>query len=349
MTEKYHDELVKLYKNTTKTEQHKNYDSDDKCVGSKGTKFEGKEVGKYSYVNVSTWPKTEETRKGVFTKHRYENRIKASDVSLFNLSQITDEEADTLGLFHYPEDIDKYKCPVFLGGDISEKSQDMFNRLNAKYGPSKQFRLWVLVFENKPMSIAYQQENYWVKGNKNELVICIGINNKKEIEWSHSFSWANSNILTAETESKVLDMYEYTIETKSGMKLPAAIPLNTKLKENISSVTGIDTAYLPPVIPIKNLGISQDDITKVVKSSSPVLNDRTLEEYYKYLDKNLKKFQRRSFSDFFYLKVEPKRKHIILIYILSFVVSLGLNLFFVSNDIRNDDDDDKYKHHYRRY
>jgi len=46
-------------------------------------------------------------------------------------------------------------------------------------------RLWVLVFEDKPSFIAKYQENYWVRRNMNEFVICIG---KKDtiIQWGRS-------------------------------------------------------------------------------------------------------------------------------------------------------------------
>ena len=351
MTEHYYDELVALFgTETKKIDKHKNHNARDRCVRSKGTKYQGQKVGTYSYVNVTNWDKSERARRGIFTKHRYENRIKAADLSLFNMSVITEVEADSIGLYKLPNKIDKYHCPVFLGGNISEENQTLYRRLNAKFGPSNEFRLWVLVYENKPQSVAHYQENYWVKGNKNELVICIGVNDKKEIQWVHSFSWAKSNKLTAEAKSKVLDMYEYTVETTEGMKLPIAIPLNTKLKENIALVTGIDTSYLPPVLPIKGMGLNQEDIVKVVKSPTPVLNDRTLKEYYEYLDDNLKKFKRRSFSEFYYLKVEPKRKHTILVYIMAFVVSIGLNLFFSMNNINDkpNNRNNRYRSGYRR-
>lgn len=344
MTEKYHDELVKLYgttKNVIKTRN--NHSSNSKCSGSDGTKFQGQRVGRTSNVYKTNWNKIEDTRKGVFTKHKYENRIKSADITLFDISLVTDEEADSLGLFDYPEKIDKYKCPVFLGGNVSEETQDVFRRLNAKFGPSNQFKLWILVFENKPLSIAHMQENYWVKGNKNELIVCIGINDKKEITWSHSFSWATSNILTVEVKAEVMNLFEYTIETKTGQKLPAAIPLNTETKKMVSEMTGLDTNMLPPVLPLGKLGITANDVSRVVKSKSPMFNDATLYEYYKYLDDNLNKFTRREFAEFSYLKVEPKRMHIILIYILALVVSVGLNLWFSMNDL-NDKDNNR-----RRY
>ena len=347
MSERYHDELVALYgtgKKVTKT--RKNHSASSRAAGSRGTKFEGTRVGKTSNVFATKWPRSEETRKGVFTKHRYENRIKASDLSIFNIPVVTEHEADSTGLIKYPENIDKYTCPVILGKNVSDDTQDLFRRLNAKFGPSDSLRLWILVFENKPAITATYQENYWVKGNKNELVICVGVNGE-EIQWAHSFSWAHSGTLTAETAQKMLDLYEYRAKLKTGQTMPYVIPLTGKVKETIGNATGIDTTYLPPVLP---MGITQENIQEVTKSKTPVLNARTWHAYYEYLDQNLERFSRRSFEEFSYIKVEPKTWHVVLIYILAILISGGINIW-VSNNEFHDKPQKRYGYnsHYRRY
>jgi hypothetical protein len=83
------------------------------------------------------------------------------------------------------------------------------------------------------------------------------------------------------------------------------------------------------------LPIGSDKVKETKKSSSPVFNERTLDEYYRYLDANLNRFERRSFEEFSYIKVEPKTHHIIIIYILALIVSVGLNLW-LSNNEHND-------------
>lgn len=341
LTEHQYDSIKVLFgRGRTVINSHSNYDSGDRCVGSKGTKFEGKRVGETSYDWGTNWPGTDVTRKGYFTIHKYENRIKASDLSLFNISVVTEEEADSMGLYKYP-DISKggwfsgtgdgIYFPTILGKNISKQTQENFGKLNAKFGPSDSLRLWVLVFDNKPASIAAYQENYWVKGNQNELIICIGTKGE-EITWSHSFSWALSGDLTAEVTQKVLDLYTVTIETKAGQKLPIAIPINTKMKEIISEGTGIDTALLPPVLP---LNILKTDIIKTTRSKTPVLNEQTWLEYYNYLNKNLQKFNRRHFEEFSYIKVVPKTWAVILLYILALGISIGVNLWTFTNEFND--------------
>lgn len=342
ISEHLYDSLLYVWStNRQIVKTYKNHDSRDKAVGSKGTKFEGTRVGVESYVYRVKWDNKDHTRKGVFTKHKYENRIKASDLSIFNIAVVTEEEADSMGLYEYPEDWDIFNSPVFLGPDVSPKSQELFRKLNAKFGPSNQLRLWILIFEDKPAITAQYQENYWVKGNKNELVICIG-KKGKDIQWAHSFSWALSGTLTAETAQKVLEMYEYTVTTDDNRRLPVALPIVTKpLKQVMSDGTGIDTSMIPPVLP---LPVPKQNITNITKSTEPVFTEQTLKAYYDYLNNNLHRFERRSFEEFSYVKVDPKPKHIIIIYVLALLVSLGVNLWAYNNDIH-----DKEDHRYSRY
>ena len=339
MSEHLYDSLLVVFGNKKSVfNSHKNYDSKDKAVYSKGSKFEGTRVGSISYVYQAQWPGTtsnllsDATRKGVFTKHRYENRIKATDLSLFNIPIVTSEQADSMGLFNYPESVDKFYMPTILGQNVSPTVQANFTKLNAKFGPSNELRLWVLVFEDKPAITATYQENYWVKGNKNELVICIG-KKGQEIQWAHAFSWGLNGTLTSEVTSKVLELYQYTVTTDDGQRLPIALPIvHTSLKNVISEVTGIDTAMLPPVLP---LPVNREKITKTEKSKTPVLTEQTWIAYYDYLNENLGKFERRSFEEFSYLKVSPKRWQVILIYILAFLISGGLNIWVSTNEVKD--------------
>jgi hypothetical protein len=39
--------------------------------------------------------------------------------------------------------------------------------------------------------IASRQRDYWAGGNKNEVVMCLGIS-KGKIEWARGFGWADS-------------------------------------------------------------------------------------------------------------------------------------------------------------
>lgn len=336
ISEKLHDELVLQFK-TKKTvvDSHRNHSSRDRCVGSRGTKFEGKRVGEISYVYKTMWNNSDDTRKSYTSRHTYVNKIKASDLTIFNISLVNETQVDSMGLFRYPEHkkstwygktTNGFEYPTILGGNVSKEIHEKYRRLNGKFGVSNQLRLWVLVFENKPMSIAQYQENYWMKGNKNELVICIG-KKGNEILWSHAFSWAHSDILTVEVKNKVLELYTYK-DSIVKRNLPKVLPIDKKIKENVLGEAGKN---LPDVLPIPKQ-FDGDTIIRI-KSSYPVLTEETWNELYVYLNENLHRFKRRSFKEFDYLTVEPSKGAVIFIYIFALLISIGTNIWVINNDI----------------
>lgn len=351
ITEKQHDELVRQFK-TRKTvvETHVNHDSRDYAVGSKGTKFEGKRVGEVSNVYRTLWNGSDNTRKAYTSQHSYENRVKASDLSIFNISVINEEQADSMGLFKYPAyeggglfgTTKGLDYPTILGGKVSKATQEKFKRLNGKFGVSNQLRLWVLVFENKPMSIADYQENYWVKGNKNELIVCIG-KKGNEILWSKAFSWAHSAELTAAVQNEVMNLYTYR-DSVVKRNLPVIIPVTKDIKDKVLGKAG---EKLPNIIPVPQLA-NADTVIKV-KSAYPMLTEKTWDDFYVFLNQNLNQFKRRSFKEFDYLTVEPSTGAVIFIYIFALIIAVAVNHWVISNEIygedTNDNINDRWKHH----
>lgn len=196
ISEGYFEKLTKQFGSLKVVDsQRENYDADDECVGSRGTKFEDKAVGNYSYVLRSDWKRTDATRQPVASEHNYKNKVKASNVSVFNIKVVTPEDVKRYGLYDYPKmQNNPFTYPTILGGGVSEKTQENFRKLNGKFGPTNEVRIWVLVFENKPEVVGNYQENYWVRGNMNEVVICIGKNGSK-IQWTNVFSWGTNEKL----------------------------------------------------------------------------------------------------------------------------------------------------------
>ena len=340
ITEKQHDELVKQFgtKRTSINSRH-NYAPRDEGHGCDGTKFANRRVGNTSYTYQTSWDGTDATRKAYTSEHSYENKIKASDLTIFNISLVNKAKADSMGLFDYPEHqsggffsmTNGLDYPTILGGKVSEAVQEKFRKLNGKFGVSNQMRLWVLVFENKPSMIAQYQENYWVRGNMNELVVCIGVKGN-EIQWSHAFSWAKSDELTAAVKNAVINLYTYrdTVVKKGS----PVIPVTDKLKKTLGGVG----KNLPNVLPIGN---QEKYDTLKIKSTYPMLTDKTWDDLSLYLNKNLGRFERRSFKEFDYLTVEPSKGAIIFVYILALIISLAVNFWVVSNEIYDNDGEKK--------
>ncbi|MFA5152090.1 MAG: hypothetical protein WC554_06000 [Clostridia bacterium] len=268
----------------------RNYNTKDKATSSRGTKFENKPVGINSFNWSVAWRGEDSTLISVATSHTYINKIKSSDLSKFDMKRIKRKEADTLHLFKYPKLDDKLNYPTILS-DVSIISSDVqtkFQRLNGKFGPKNELRLWVLVFNNHNPNIAKLQEDYWVRGNMNELVVCIGVNKEKQVEWAYAFSWTKNNKLINDVENKV-----------------------------------------------EHMGI---------------LNDSTWNDYYKYLNTNLSTFQRRDFAkEFSYLTVEPKGWHIIVIFIVALLASIGINIWVVKNEFEVVEPESDYENERKKY
>lgn len=349
ITEKQYDKLVAQF-DTRKTaiEFHNNYAPRDRCISSKGTKFKGKHVGQISYIYKTSWGGQDETRKAYTSQHTYENRVKASDLTIFNISMVNEEQADNLGLFRYPEQkksswfgkTNGLEYPTILGGNVSEKTQENFRKLNGKFGKSNQLRLWILVFENKPASIAQYQENYWVRGNKNELVVCIG-KKGNEIQWSYAFSWGHSAELTAAVQNEVMNLYIYR-DNIVGNKTDV-VPVTGEVKNKIFGEVG---EKLPEVVLISTP--NNDNIIQI-KSSTPVLTEKTWDDFYKYLNANLHKFKRREFKEFSYLTVEPSVGAVIFIYVFALLISVGINLWIINNEYTDDSDNNNRKRNKNYY
>ena len=192
----------------------KNNDPKSKATNSRGTKFEGKYVGATSYNYIVNWKGEDSTLIPVVTSHRYINKVKSSDLSKFDMKKIRNKEADTLHLFKYPNVKDHFNYPTILSDiPITPSIQEKFQRLNGKFGPKNELRLWILVFNNHNPNIAKLQEDYWVRGNMNELVVCIGVNNQRKIEWTDAFSWTKNTSLINGVEEEAGNMRFLTDDT----------------------------------------------------------------------------------------------------------------------------------------
>lgn len=121
----------------------------------------------------------------------YENRIQASS-SIFKFEELDTTTVKFHGLFEYPEYYADYKSHCVLGYNSS--CIDFYaNQRNALIGKSKELKVYFLVFKDKSQKSVLLQEQYWKGGNKNEAVICIGIDSKNNITWSHVFSWSDES------------------------------------------------------------------------------------------------------------------------------------------------------------
>ena len=141
----------------------------------------------------------------VFTQtHRYRNPIKNSNSPLRG-QRIKKAEADALGLFKYP-DIKSQKQEAFLvapdlyyTGDLKDTDLEL-QHLNGFCGADHQIHVFMLLFPAKEGSlIALKQRDYWKGCNKNEFVVCLGVQGNA-VEWCETLSWMDDPTLDKEVK-----------------------------------------------------------------------------------------------------------------------------------------------------
>lgn len=143
----------------------------------------------------SVWNGNELDTQTVTYKHPYVNPIKNSH-SIFRTEKITKERAKELGLYRYPK-IKGWEQEVVRSGDHFPWRQNFeevlaeFQRLNAFCGQDWQIHVFVLIFDANlhGVEIVEYQRAYWEGGNKNEFVVCLGVDDNNQVVWSNSFSW----------------------------------------------------------------------------------------------------------------------------------------------------------------
>jgi len=119
-----------------------------------------------------------------------------------------------------------------------------------------------LFFYNKSRSIVKEQQSYWLGGNKNEMILCFGVDSvSKKLQWTDAFSWSDKpsfevNFRSFYTSKDRVNLYELSDWAQN------AIPQYWKRKEFKDfdyieiNLTGNQMMWLFIIIMIVNIGIS---------------------------------------------------------------------------------------------
>ena len=147
------------------------------------------------------WNGKRETIYTITIPNSYRNKVKASN-SIFNFEKISKKEAKQLGLFEYPNIIELDQNPILNKTNVyfTKNEIDAVKYVNGFYGGKKQFRTYILLFnQSDGIEKANKQQSYWQGGNKNELVVCFGIKPDKTVDWCYAFSWEDSQKMAIKT------------------------------------------------------------------------------------------------------------------------------------------------------
>lgn len=162
---------------------------------------------------VTTWPKTWETAEPIAEAHTYENRTQCS--STIRFQKVTKEDVKNYGLFEYPTFFGGYEVVTILdqSGVYHRKADQYWRYLNGKLGPKRMLRMWVLVFRDQPRDVMYMQQGYWMNGNKNEFIFCIGADKSGKVLWGDVISWTEVEELKIEARDRLEAMTEVNDES----------------------------------------------------------------------------------------------------------------------------------------
>lgn len=143
----------------------------------------------------------------------YENHVQVSK-SNFGLRDVTKKEIEKYSLYDYPK-VSDYKQINILGLDSmtfldqarKNGANKMFEYFNGYYGPTRKIRVYVLLFNNKPVETGIKQRNYWNGGNKNEVVICIDVDKKTgKINWVYPFTWGENKRISVDLREDISNL-----------------------------------------------------------------------------------------------------------------------------------------------
>ncbi len=124
--------------------------------------------------------------------HNYTNNIPASN-SLLKFRDISPQEALREGVYSYPDIHNYFQTNIIAPKslNVATPENDYYIQLiNAKLGRKKQVRCFLLVYQNKSSMVSEIQERYWQGGNKNEIIVMVGVDNELNVQWARAFSWA---------------------------------------------------------------------------------------------------------------------------------------------------------------
>ena len=136
----------------------------------------------------SIWDRSDQKFIGFYTKHSYKNKV-LPNTGLFDFGHT--EDIDPATVYEWPDRQSLFHDPAILGTHPDKNKADwLLQKFNSEYGPSRQIRTWILLFENVGREKMYHQRDMWQGGNKNEFVVCIGLDSDQAVMWCDSFYWS---------------------------------------------------------------------------------------------------------------------------------------------------------------
>jgi len=156
-------------------------------------------------IYESVCPDKDDMTECIVSSHSYTNKVQSSTVE-YNFEEIGEGDVRKFNLYEYPNIYETYKQKHILGGgdETYDEAVQNMNNLNAKLGPKKQLKAFILIFKNQSEQAGIKQEDYWKGGNKNEFVLTIGVDDNNNVQWAHPFTWSENASIKSNIRSYVV-------------------------------------------------------------------------------------------------------------------------------------------------
>lgn len=147
----------------------------------------------------TTFPGDDATLEPCTVTRGYENRTQAAP----NLFRYHEFETENQPVRDYPRE-DGWHVPTTIG-PVLPSERHAFDVLNARLGKVPDTRIWAVVHEGGSIAAGQAQEAHWKGGNRNELVIVIGVNTQRRPVWAWIFGWTTADTLKVKIRQQVLE------------------------------------------------------------------------------------------------------------------------------------------------
>ena len=140
-----------------------------------------------------TWNGDDATVRTWSTEETWLNRVQVAR-TVFDFREVSDSEKQSFDLKDYPHVTNgRQRMILGLKGSTVREAERQLQIANALLGKRKKVRAFILIYKNQPEMASHLQESLWERGNLNEFVLTIGIDDNMNVDWVRVFSWTEAD------------------------------------------------------------------------------------------------------------------------------------------------------------
>lgn len=141
----------------------------------------------------------------------FRNYIKAAPDTLFRHQGLMNKFAHVIP--QYPNQIyDYYRLDrtVVVNGSLSDTKQwnEDLSKINRDIGKPVGVNMIVVFAFNQPREYFYALQQAWIGGKKNDVILVIGTNSQKQVQWAEVMAWTTNEMFKVKLRDRIQDLKE---------------------------------------------------------------------------------------------------------------------------------------------